>query len=246
MYTTRHGDMIKKINMNTPIIVIGVGSIGSYATLALAKLGFTNILVIDDGIVEEENIAPQLYRLSDIGRPKVDALKVQVKAMTGSELRVFNGRMDIHAGDVTSKALEEAMSLQHREANHTFGSDLIPAITIMACDSMEARKNIFNFFKFTRATTDDFYIDARMAIEFLTIYSFRHTEDNAKDYESTLFSDADAVQEACTNKAISYTSAIAGGLIAKNVLDLLNDKHNKGNLRTIQFDIGSLDMMVMK
>lgn len=245
MYTTRHGDMIKKINMNTPITVIGVGSIGSYATLALAKLGFTNILVIDDGIVEEENIAPQLYRLSDIGRPKVDALKVQVKAMTGSELRVFNGRMDIHAGDITSKALEEAMSLQNREANPV-AVDAIPAITIMACDSMEARKNIFNYFKFNWATSDDFYIDARMAIEFLTIYSFRHNEDNTKDYESTLFSDADAVQEACTNKAISYTSAIAGGLIAKNVLDLLNDKHNKGNLRTIQFDIGSLDMMVMK
>lgn len=245
MYTTRHGDMIKQINMNTPITVIGVGSIGSYATLALAKLGFTNILVIDDGIVEEENIAPQLYRLSDIGRPKVDALKVQVKAMTGSELRVFNGRMDIHERSITSKALEEAMSLQFREAN-PIATDTIPAITIMACDSMEARKNIFNFFKFTWATSDDFYIDARMAIEFLTIYSFRHTEDNAKDYESTLFSDADAVQEACTNKAISYTSAIAGGLIAKNVLDLLNDKHNKGNLRTIQFDIGSLDMMVMK
>ena len=245
MYTTRHGDMIKKINMNTPITVIGVGSIGSYATLALAKLGFTNILVIDDGIVEEENIAPQLYRLSDIGRPKVDALKVQVKAMTGSELRVFNGRMDIHAGVITSKALEEAMSLQYREANPV-AVDSIPSMTIMACDSMEARKNIFNFFKTKWATSDDFYIDARMAIEFLTIYSFKHTEDNAKDYESTLFSDADAVQEACTNKAISYTSAIAGGLIAKNVLDLLNDKHNKGNLRTIQFDIGSLDMMVMK
>ena len=75
MFTTRHGDMIKEISMDTPITIVGVGSIGSYATLALAKLGFTNILVIDDGIVEEENISPQLYRLSDIGRPKVDALK---------------------------------------------------------------------------------------------------------------------------------------------------------------------------
>lgn len=246
MFTTRHGDMIKEISMDTPIIIVGVGSIGSYATLALAKLGFTNILVIDDGIVEEENISPQLYRLSDIGRPKVDALKTQVRMMTGSDLRVFNGRMESMGDDLTSKALAEMMTAQHNEANKDPNASIKPAVIIMACDSMQARSNIFEYVSEMWSSDKDYYIDARMAIEFLTIYSFNHTKENREAYKMTLFSDADAVQEACTNKAISYTSAIAGGLIAKNVLDALKGNHNKGNLRTIQFDIGSLDMLVMK
>lgn len=246
MFTTRHGDMIKEISMDTPITIVGVGSIGSYATLALAKLGFTNILIIDDGIVEEENISPQLYRLSDIGRPKVDALKTQVRMMTGSDLRVFNGRMESISGDLTSKALAEMLVAQHNEANNVSGASIKPAVIIMACDSMQARSNIFEYVSKMWSAEKDYYIDARMAIEFLTIYSFNHTKENHEAYNKTLFSDADAVQEACTNKAISYTSAIAGGLIAKNVLDALKGNHNKGNLRTIQFDIGSLDMLVMK
>lgn len=245
MYTTRHTDMIKEINMDSPIMVIGVGSIGSYATLALAKLGFQNILVIDDGIVEEENIAPQLYKLTDIGRPKVDALQSTIKQMTGTVIRTHNGRFEVGDNGHINTVISTAMGLANNQGK--IENKYSPWTTIMACDSMSARKASFKYIKEQWSDYHkDHYIDARMAIEFLTLYSFTLNPENNVSYELTLFSDEDAVQEACTNKAIAYTSAIAGSLIAKNVLDLYKGKHNKGNLRTIQFDIGSLDMVVMK
>ena len=87
----------------------------------------------------------------------------------------------------------------------------------------------------------NYLVDSRMAIEFLTIISVAGwSYSNSKAYRATLFDDSDAVQEACTNKAISYTSLIAGGLIAKRVLDMLKGDHK---FTTINFDINSFDMV---
>lgn len=237
MFVTRHSEMIKDIQMSQPIIVIGAGSIGSYAVMALAKLGFDNILVIDDGIVDEENIAPQFYRLGDIGRKKVDAIKAQVKMATGTIIGTSDERLETPESFANlGKFMESMIRLEGvNESKHYH--------VIMACDSMSARKQIFE--KLIGLGIS--YIDARMAIEFLTVYAFPYGMSGYADqYRTTLFNDSEAVQEACTNKAISYTSAIAGGLIAKCTLDILKGKIKGDNIRTIQFDIGSLDMMVMQ
>ena len=63
LYLTRHTDLIKNVPMDSTINIYGAGSIGSYTALTLAKLGFKNIAVFDNGFVDEENIAPQFYEL---------------------------------------------------------------------------------------------------------------------------------------------------------------------------------------
>lgn len=215
MYLTRHSDMIKDINMDSLITVIGAGSIGSYTVLALAKLGFTNIEVADDGIVEEENIAPQFYRPRDIGKLKVDCLKRTILDQTGVNIITIPHKI------VDSKLVTPN-----------------PVVLVLAVDSMSARKQIHNHISST------FLVDARMAIEFLTIISTKNYLNSGRMYyESTLFSDDDAVQETCTNKAISYTSLIAGGLVAKCVLDALKNRPSEKLNQTINFDINSFDMV---
>ncbi len=83
-----------------PITVIGAGAVGSFTVLALAKCGATDITVWDDDSVESHNLPNQWYRLADLGRPKVQALKALVTEMTGVEIKVVQER---HQGDGASE-----------------------------------------------------------------------------------------------------------------------------------------------
>lgn len=57
------------------IMILGVGSAGSYAIEFLSKLGFKRFVIIDSDRVEEKNLIAQNYLKSDIGSSKVDVLK---------------------------------------------------------------------------------------------------------------------------------------------------------------------------
>ncbi len=76
----------------TPITVIGAGAVGSFTVLALAKCGAEKITVWDDDSVESHNLPNQWYRLADLGRPKVQALKALVLEMTGVDIKVVQER----------------------------------------------------------------------------------------------------------------------------------------------------------
>lgn len=77
-----------------PITVIGAGAVGSFATLALAKSGAERIRVFDDDTIEAHNLPNQWYRLADIGRRKVDALRELVGEMTGVVIDAQPQRFD--------------------------------------------------------------------------------------------------------------------------------------------------------
>jgi molybdopterin/thiamine biosynthesis adenylyltransferase len=117
-YLTRQYDLIPENILTTPIFVIGAGAIGSMTVLTLAKMGFNNIFVYDDDIVDFVNINNQFYRISDIGKLKVVALYSLVKDFTGVEIVPINAR----------------------------AKDMMAGIVISAVDSMESRKQIFELF----------------------------------------------------------------------------------------------------
>ncbi len=96
----------------TPITVIGAGAVGSFTVLALAKSGAENITVWDDDSIESHNLPNQWYRLTDLGRPKVQALKELVHDMTGVDIKVVQER---------------------------FQGDGATEVTICAVDSMDVR-----------------------------------------------------------------------------------------------------------
>ncbi len=96
----------------TPITVIGAGAVGSFTVLALAKCGAADITVWDDDSVESHNLPNQWYRLADLGRPKVQALKALVLEMTGVDIKVVQER---------------------------FQGDGATEVTICAVDSMDVR-----------------------------------------------------------------------------------------------------------
>ena len=86
----------------TPITVIGAGAVGSFTVLALAKCGAERITVWDDDSIESHNLPNQWYRLADLGRPKVQALKALVLEMTGVDIEIAQERFQ---GEKATEAL---------------------------------------------------------------------------------------------------------------------------------------------
>lgn len=107
------------------ISIIGVGSSGSFIAFTLAKMGFKDILIIDYDVVEPHNIPNQLYRIKDIDKPKVVALKEIIHEFT-----------DIDVKDVFMKmSLDEQIDLS------------CDRIYINCVDNIEGRKAIWSQLK---------------------------------------------------------------------------------------------------
>ena len=57
------------------IHILGCGSVGSSLAELLVRCGLTNITLWDFDTVEAHNVANQMFRSTDIGKPKVEALR---------------------------------------------------------------------------------------------------------------------------------------------------------------------------
>lgn len=67
----------------TDILLAGVGGIGSYVVFLLSRMKPNSITIFDNDVVEEVNMAGQLYSLSDIGIGKVNAMSRMVTNYSG-------------------------------------------------------------------------------------------------------------------------------------------------------------------
>lgn len=56
-------------------MVVGVGGIGNWLALDLALIGVKTLILIDPDVIESTNLNRTAFKISDIGKPKVDALK---------------------------------------------------------------------------------------------------------------------------------------------------------------------------
>lgn len=189
-FITRHADILGGDALNKEITIVGAGAIGSFTTLALAKMGFQDITVYDFDTIEPENMGNQFFPVECIGQSKVQALKGMVKAFTGIEIKAAEQKLDPQSGSIPGDYL------------------------ISAVDSMEVRKFLYEDLCTTR-----WLIDPRMGAEYATLYTLDMQKGNFKDYEKTLYSDEDAVRERCTAKTTIYTVLMIAGQIVKAVKD---------------------------
>jgi len=164
--------------------VIGAGGIGSFTAIALAKLGLARITVWDGDVVEEHNVPNQFFKLSDVGRSKVEALADIIEELTGTKV----------------------------EAMNRFWStdDVLNGIVIAAVDSMgkdeehehAGRKEIWEHVK--KNIFVPLYIDGRIGGETIRILAIRPINDamHHKWYEKNLFSNAEGSEQSCTARSI--------------------------------------------
>jgi hypothetical protein len=136
-HLTRQADLIPLSVLGERITVIGAGAIGSLTTLALVKMGFCNLTVLDFDTVSVENMNSQFYRFDDINRPKVVALQELIHGFTRVRIEGINARW---------------------ERGH------FPGTVISAVDSMEVRRQIWEAHR-GKSPMTRLVIDPRMGAE---------------------------------------------------------------------------------
>lgn len=194
-HITRQYDLVPPHILETPVTIIGAGSIGSFTALALAKMGWRRLTVIDFDKVDIVNMSCQMHRHGDIGKPKASALADIIHEFTG--------------GLTTVKAV-----------NEKWNGEAFPGIVISAVDSLEVRSKIWNAHLDSYQTK--FIIDARMGAEVASLYVMNPQDVNdRKTYPKSLTSDERAVQAPCTAKSTTYTAILIGGLIAQATKECL-------------------------
>jgi len=196
-HLTRQKDLIDSTKLSKRITVIGSGAIGSFATLQLAKMGATNIMVVDCDMVSVENMNCQFYRFKDIGLKKVDALKALVHDFTGLHIQTLHQKL-------TKDNLPS-----------------ISGIVLLCVDSMESRRELFYAIQ-EKCPTVTHVIDSRMGAEDCLMYVMNpQDKKDAESYEKTLYTNDQAVAERCTAKATIYTANMLSGLVAKAVKNII-------------------------
>jgi molybdopterin/thiamine biosynthesis adenylyltransferase len=186
----RQLDLVRPEALETPVHLIGCGGIGSFAALALAKLGCPHLHLYDDDRVEEHNVPNQLFRVADVGRPKAEALAEIVESFAGTRPRTHLRRIE---------------------------GERLQGIVICGVDSMAARKTLWQKTVRHRAGIPVF-LDGRLGAEVCRLYTIRPADpDDIRCYEQSLYDDSQAVPLTCTAGAIIYTGFAMASLMADQV-----------------------------
>lgn len=179
----------------TGITLIGLGSIGGYVGLALAKMG-AFLTAYDADIVEVHNWSNQAYGDADIGTPKASAF---------------------------IRLIEEYGSHTPNAACQRYVDQPMSEVVISAVDSMQSRKEIWKSVR--DAPEVKLYIDCRMGLETLDVHVVRNKiKTDRVNYTATLYSDADALQEPCTARSVCYTPLMAASVVAAIVKRYVGDE----------------------
>ena len=197
---TRQADLVDSRIFETPITVIGAGGIGSFTTLALAKMGFQEIYVFDPDKVEGHNLPNQFYCTMDIGSYKVTSLACIVKDFTGVSI--------LPTTTIWDKSLP-----------------LPIGVVISAVDTMKVRSELYNALNATKCIL----IDGRMGGHQLEVRTCNMGKvEDKKMYKKTLWKDSETSPLPCTQKAVMYNVLMIASLIANQCrLTLEHKKYNR-------------------
>ena len=196
----RHYDLVDTRKLaKTKVMMIGLGSLGSWAMLNMIKMGIQHIIAYDNDKVNVENFSNQIYSHIDAGLNKTDAM---------------TSIIDIY--------LDEDDKCKFKFVNKKFtGGTFKYDIIISAVDNMEARKDIW---KSARDSLNcQLFLDARMGGSLIQMYCIdMSNQDDIKWFEDpnweNLFKDGKEEPLKCTEKGIihaaqtcaaHYTNAIA-------------------------------------
>jgi hypothetical protein len=151
-------------------------------------------MIFDDDTVEVHNMAGQLFRKSDIGKKKVEALKDLILDLTDHD------ESTIYVSD---------SRITHRTK--------VTPVCMSCFDSMKARKDMFTAWK--RLDDREMFIDGRMSIENYEVYTCMKGQEEI--YEQTLFNDDEIPAQICSLKSTSHVGALIGGRMTALLLNHL-------------------------
>lgn len=182
-----------------PINIIGCGSIGSYAAIALGKAGFTRFNLFDGDAVDVPNIGCQMFGWEHIGVNKAEALKELLVKFT-----------PVQAEDI--KTFPEFV---------TETTKLPRLITVFGVDSMAVRKMLWERLK----NSIPLLVDGRIGGQVIRVFTIRNDYAAHKFYETTLYSDEQAVSLPCTQSNVADVGYFVGAMILRALRRYISDNH---------------------
>lgn len=208
------------------ITIGGVGGIGSWLSVILAKMGVEKLEIWDFDDVEEHNIGGQLFRVNQRGENKTLSMAANITTF--------------------SQGVEVSRYDKFQKENHT------QPVTFAVFDNMKSRKDMFDSWSdwlteekqsvlesrkrslwrqaqialeleperyehLADVKEEDFehepiFIDVRMSAEQIHVGIF--DKNNADQYEKYWFDDNDVDDGPCTYKSTTFTGSMAASLAA--------------------------------
>ena len=199
--------------------IIGCGAVGSTIAENLARFGITKMTLWDFDTVEAHNVANQMFRATDIGKLKVDALAEMLA--------------EINPEITADLKLEKAGWKGQRLSGYVF----------LAVDSIDLRREITEKFKkdvyvkamfdFRMALKDGQHYaadwkDSKMVEDFLATMNFTHEEAHA---EETL-SACNIPMSVCTTVRMLVAIGVS------NFINFVKDGHIKKMAMSNSFEFG--------
>lgn len=199
------------------VVVGGLGSLGSWLSLYLARCG-ANIYGFDMDTVDAVNMAGQLYNLDQISSTKADALQTTIRNFCGYDNEVEMSSDKYIKGSLTSSV-------------------------IFSCfDNMEARKIMFenwcthvNDEELGKKDTFKLFVDARLTAE--TYEVFAVTPDKIEEYKKTLFTDGEADELPCSFKSTTHVAAMAAGTMLTCLTNYVANVTSGVGIRELPFKL---------
>lgn len=201
---------------NKVIILAGIGGIGSYVALLLARMKPKALFLYDDDEVETVNMAGQLYSINDVGKKKVDAL-----ADICSSFALYDSVF----------AIPEKFTLESEASD----------IMICGFDNMEARKlYYYKWANHIKELDDDrkkhcLFLDGRLAAEEFQVFCITGDDTYSQELYRTkyLFNDEQADATVCSYKQTSYMANMIGSMIVNLFVNFVANE--VGGMRDLPF-----------
>ena len=194
---------------NAPVVVVGgAGGIGSWLSFFLARANF-NVTLSDFDTVEEHNIGGQLFKRSQIGKYKAEAV--------GRNVSEFS----------TNTINAQIVKITEETATHEF--------MFSAFDNMDARRAMFKVWKRSWNNMNrPIFIDGRLNAEQFQIFCV--TPENADEYERIhLFNDSEVEDAPCSAQQTTHTAAMIAGHMVGFFTNHITNINLRDEVREIPF-----------
>ena len=201
---------------NKVIVLAGIGGIGSYSALLLARMKPKALFLYDDDEVETVNMAGQLYSINDVGKKKVDAL-----ADICSSFALYDSVF----------AIPEKFTLESEASD----------IMICGFDNMKARNLYYHkWLNHINLLDDDrkkhcLFLDGRLAAEEFQVFCITGDDTYSQELYRTkyLFDDEQADATVCSYKQTSYMANMIGSMIVNLFVNFVANE--VGGMRDLPF-----------
>jgi len=201
-------EWFSEVESTSPVIVGGVGGIGSFLALWLSRLPL-KLILFDNDTIDKTNMSGQHYRYEDIGLRKTRAVADQISS--------FSNQI------VGTKGVYDTDSVA-------------TPVMFAAFDNMKARKVFFENWK--QQSNRMVLIDGRMLAESFQIYIVTPENEELYEKEHLFSDDeAAAAQEACSARATTHCGAAISSFMVGAFTNYLSNKKLGINMREVPFKL---------